>query len=146
VISFYLCCSPSWSILLVRKLGRCSTSLIPRGVSHSFTPLRNPRDTVSPQIGLLGCLLGSDQSPLLPPKGRPIIQTQVLTSLMGGLPIGSQGFSRFLVQPRLALQPAGRGKSLPWINRSTGAWPEALPKSQGCWVPETRRWKHWLQV
>jgi hypothetical protein len=86
VLSFYLCCSPSWSILLVRKPNRCSTSLIPGGVSHTFTCSLNLRDTVSPQIVLLGCLLGGDQSPLLPSKGRPIIWNWVLTSLLCGAP------------------------------------------------------------
>jgi hypothetical protein len=39
VLSFYLCCSPFWFILLVRKPSRCSTSLIPKGVSHTLTQL-----------------------------------------------------------------------------------------------------------
>jgi hypothetical protein len=48
--SAFLCCSPSWSIWLARKLSRCSTSLIPRAVSHTRpTALwtRSPRTTLS---------------------------------------------------------------------------------------------------
>jgi hypothetical protein len=86
VISFHLGCSPSWFILLVRKPGRCSTSLIPRGVSHTFTLLPKPERHHFTPYGITWESLGGDQAPLLPPKGRSIIWTWVLTSLMGGAP------------------------------------------------------------
>jgi hypothetical protein len=73
VLSFYLCCYPSWSTLLVRKRSRCSTSLIPGGVSHTFTLLPKPeRPGFTPDRISWGSL-GGDQAPLLPPKGRPVI-------------------------------------------------------------------------
>jgi hypothetical protein len=56
VLSFSVCCSPSWSILLMGKPGRYPTSLIPRGVSHTFTQLPKPERLVSPQTGLLRVL------------------------------------------------------------------------------------------
>jgi hypothetical protein len=58
VLSFYLCCSPYWSILLVRKPGRRSTSLIPGGVPHTFALLPKLERPGSPQIGLQGGSLG----------------------------------------------------------------------------------------
>jgi hypothetical protein len=73
VLSFYLCCSPSWSVLLVRKPIRCSTSLIPKGVLHTFAPLPKPeRPGFTPDRVTWGSL-GGDQIPLLTPKGRTII-------------------------------------------------------------------------
>jgi hypothetical protein len=84
VLSFYLCCSPSWSVLLVRKPIRCSTSLIPKGVLHTFAPLPKPeRPGFTPDRVTWGSL-GGDQIPLLTPKGRTIIWIGVLTSLTHG--------------------------------------------------------------
>jgi hypothetical protein len=89
VLSFYLCCFSSWSILLMRKPSRCSTSLIPRGVSHTFAPFPKPeRPSFTPDRVTRGSL-GGDQAPLLPLKGRFIIQTRILTSLMNGDPLPS---------------------------------------------------------
>jgi hypothetical protein len=83
-----LCCFSSWSILLVRKPGRCSTSLISRGVSHTFTLLPKPeRLGFTPDYPRLRGGLGGAQSPLLPPKGRPIIRTGVLTCLASSAPL-----------------------------------------------------------
>jgi hypothetical protein len=64
-----------------------STSLIPGGISHTFALLPKPeRPGFTPDSVTRGSLRG-DQSPLLLPKGRPIIWTQVLTSPMGGTPL-----------------------------------------------------------
>jgi hypothetical protein len=82
-----LCWFSSCSILLVRKPGRCSTSLIPGGDLQTFSQLPNPeRPGFTPDRVTWGSL-GGDQFPLLPPKGRPIIWTMVLTSLTSGAPL-----------------------------------------------------------
>jgi hypothetical protein len=122
VLSFYLCCSPSWSILLVRKHGRFSTSLIPRGVSYTFACSLNLRHKVSPQKGLRGCLLGGDQVPHLLAKGWPI-WTQVLTSLRGRT-YSQVCWERWVPQ---------------WDQQVHWYLMECSPEELGCWVPATRR-------
>jgi hypothetical protein len=88
VLSFYLCCSPCWSVLLVRKPGRCLTSLNAGGVSHTFPHSLNLRDTVSPQTGLLRGFWGVIRLPFCLPKAGLICKP-------GFLP-GSRAFSRSL--------------------------------------------------
>jgi hypothetical protein len=79
VLSFYLCCSPSWSILLVRKPCRCPTSLIPRDVSHTFAPLPKPeRLSFTPDRVTQGSL-GDDQAPLLPLKAGLLFKPRFLS-------------------------------------------------------------------
>jgi hypothetical protein len=80
---------------------------------------------VSPQIGLLGCLLGGGHAPILPSKGRPIIQTGSYQSDGQGSQSDPEPSLGSFVQLRLGLQCAGRGKSLCQINRSAGTWRDA---------------------
>jgi hypothetical protein len=96
VLSLYMCCSPLWSILLVRKPDRRSTSLIPWGVSHTFVLLPKPERHSFIPDRVTRVSAGRWSASLLPLKGRPVIQTFVLNSLMVGLPIGSWAFSGFL--------------------------------------------------
>jgi hypothetical protein len=63
---FHCCCFSSWSILLVRKPCRCSTSLIHRGVSPTFAPLSKPESLGFTPDRITWGSLGGDQSPLLP--------------------------------------------------------------------------------
>jgi hypothetical protein len=112
-LSFYFCCSPSWSILLVRKPGRCLTSLTPGGVSHTFAPLPKPERHTFTLDRVTRGSLGGDHSPLLPPTGRIIIQNCVLTSVVGGAP---NWFPSLLQVPLLSGVP---GEASPSIG-STG--------------------------
>jgi hypothetical protein len=125
----------------VRKPSRCSTSLIPRGVSHTFAPFPKPeRPSFTPDRVTRGSL-GGDQAPLLPPKGMPIVWIQVLTSLMDGAP----NWFPSLLQVPLCNQDLLSGvlgeAILHQTNRSTGTWQDTVPTSQGCWVLVTKIWK-----
>jgi hypothetical protein len=142
---FYLCCSFSWSICLVRKPGKCSTFLIPGSISHTFTPLWKPE-----RPGFTPDRVTQGVSGRWPVSASPS-QRQAYYSNLDSYQSDGQGSQLVpepspgsLVQLRLALRCARRGKSLCWINRSSGTWWEALLMSQGCWAPVTRRQKHCL--
>jgi hypothetical protein len=62
------------------RTGRCFTSLIPRGVSHTFTLLPKPERHIFTPGKVTQGSLGGDQAPLLLPKGRPIIRTRIYQS------------------------------------------------------------------
>jgi hypothetical protein len=92
MFSFYLCWSPSLSVLLVRKAGRCSTSLIPRIMLYFL----NLRDPVSLQTGLLRDLWEVIRLFFCLPKAGLLFEPPFLQVWWVGLPIGSQAFSGFL--------------------------------------------------
>jgi hypothetical protein len=138
VLSFHLCCSPSWSILLVRKPSRYSTSLIPRGVSHTFAQLPKPeRHGFTPDR--VTRVSAGRWSALCLLQAGLLFEPWFLPVWWVGFPIGSQVFSRFLCAIETCSLARWRAKSLSWISRSAGAWKDALLTSQGCWIPVTRR-------
>jgi hypothetical protein len=116
-------------------------------VSHTLLPsCLNLRDTVSPQIGLLRCLLGDDQSPLLPPKSRPINQTEVLTSLTGG---ALKWFSSLLWVPlcNWDLSSGTEGEASPYIVSAGLLAPGGmLSQWAGDAKSQQQGWKHCLQI
>jgi hypothetical protein len=76
-------------VYLTGKPSRYSTFLIPGGVSHTFDLFPKPEIPGFTPDRVIQGSLGGDQSPLLTPKGRSIIRTQVLTSLTSGAPLPS---------------------------------------------------------
>jgi hypothetical protein len=96
VLSFYLCFCPSWSIFLVKKPSRCSTSLISGGVSHTFAPLPKPeRPSFTPDRVIRGSL-GGGQFPFCLLKAGLLFKPGFLPVWWAGLQIGSWAFSGFL--------------------------------------------------
>jgi hypothetical protein len=104
------------------------------GVLHTFALLPKPnRSSFTPGRVIWGSL-GGDQSPLLPLKTRPIIQTQVLISLTGGAPLLS------LVPAPHGFHCSSEGFTLThWENEcllriklSVDTWWDLLPVVWGC--------------
>jgi hypothetical protein len=140
VLSFYLYCFSSWSILLVRKPRRCSTFLPPEE-SHTLSLcFLNLRDLVSPQtllfrglwevIGLPFCLL----------------RAQVLTSLRSSapLPCWYLCFTDCIV----CLRPSPRleNESLLEIKLSLGTWWDHFSlRSGGCTLATREVTNHCLR-
>jgi hypothetical protein len=146
VRSSYMCCSPTWSVLLVRKPDRCWTSLFSGGVSPTFVlfPKHERHSFTSDRV--TSVTAGRWSASLPPPKSRHIIQILVFTSLTGRAP--NWFMSLFwvpLCKQDLLSSMLGEASS---SHRSTGLLVSGgtLPTGKGYWVLVIRRWIHHLWV
>jgi hypothetical protein len=102
---------------------------------------------VSPQKVVTRVSLGVDQAPLLPHKNKPIIQTQILNSLMSGASkLVLEHFWVPLSDQNSPFQFAWIEAPFHWINMPGGTW-QGWPSRQARDAEmATRRWKHCLWI
>jgi hypothetical protein len=110
---------PSWGF-------KCLLNIVNLYKTQTGGPVRaHPRPyefAISHQKAVTRVTLGVDQAPHLPPKGRPIIRTRVITNLMSSAPkLVPEPFQVPLCDRNLPPQFSKREAPSPQINTSSGA-------------------------